>query len=321
VYYGWFNENTNRAYPFVKGTTANLPKEAIVDCGFVVGVLGDYEADVHDVHLESITRTGSNLFFQFIANSSTLFNRPILFTRAITDEDYVTEYIDSGPITLIGDTLTQTFTQIEEAACGEAAWYGFLTTGRLASLLTLLPGNGTLNFEPDELIVEPALVQNLTNSLISSLNVANSDRLRVTTSDDCTQIEWPFETGGIFVDARCLEGSVAFRPGFNVEISIDTTNNALLFSAVPGGGEGQPCTQVPIFEGEEPPEDSLFLEGGVACNEVLRSINGQGGPRFSFFPGTGVTIISVPESNTVVVDADLSGLVVCDTITDITETV
>lgn len=321
MYHNWFNENKFRSYPFVFETTATLPKATIVDCGFIIGVLGDYVVDENTVRLESITRTGSTLFFQFVADSSTLFDNPILFTRSISTEQYETEYVESGPIILSGDTLTQTFTQIEEAACGEGAWSGFLTTGDLGPLLELLPGNGTISFAADELIVEPALIQNLTDSLISSLNIANADRLRVTTPEDCTEIDWGFETGGIFVAARCLEGLVAFRPGYNCDVLIDKSNNVLTFSAVVGGGAGEPCEQVPLFEGEEAPEDSIFLEGGLACNEVLRSVNGQGGPRFSFISGTGVSISSIPEQNTVVIDADLSGLAVCDTITDSTEMV
>lgn len=176
-------------------------------------------------------------------------------------------------------------------------------------------------FEEDEAIVEPALVQNLTNALISSLNVANADRLRISTPEDCTEMSWPFETGGIFINARCLEGLVAFRPGYNCEILIDALNKALTFSAIESGGEGQPCDQVQLFPGEAPPEGSIFMEGGIACNEVLRSINGIGGARFTFFSGIGVSITSSPESNTVIVDADLSGISVCDTLTSNTEMV
>ena len=56
-----------------------------------------------------------------------------------------------------------------------------------------------------------------------------------------------------------------------------------------------------------------LLSGGLQCNEVLRSINGMGGPFFNILAGLGVSIVPEPDLHKVKVDVNMFGLSVCFT--------
>jgi len=200
-----------------------------------------------------------------------------------------------------------------ETCEGEPLWGGYLVTGRLADLLTVLPGDGEVTGAVGAGLVEPALVQNDANSYIGSVNVGNADRTRVDAPGDCPPLTWPHDTGEdvIFVNASCLRGDIRFKPGYNAIVRQESDTNLLIFGAEVGAGEGQPCDQVPLFDGEVPPAGSALLEGGPRCNEVIRSINGVGGKFAALLGGTGVTVTQLPASNKVVVDVNMGGLAAC----------
>lgn len=321
----FYNDNANRAYPFIKETVdqrppavpptiENLPDSIIVDCGFLMGLQSEFDPKIHDVFLQEIRREGSTFIYEFASNAPELIDQPILFSREAGTDDYQIEHVDNFNVPVVSDSVSDSVLEVGTEDCPpEPLWSGFLVSGKMPDLESLLPGNDTIERVDDGGTVEPALIQSLVGSYIDSFNLANNDRTRVDAPENCPPVTWPHAINQIFVQRECLRGPIRLKPGFNAEIIQRTFNNELTITAEVGGGEGEPCDQVPLFDGESPPVGgvSQLLEGGPLCNETIKSINGIGGKIMSLLAGRGVTITSVPSKNKVVVDVNMTGLAVC----------
>ncbi len=317
---GWFNDNRNRAFPFLKGTVAawnaasntieGLPNSVIVDAGFVAGLSAGFENGVHSIWLQQVYRVGSTFFFEFQSDAPGLFEQPIVFSRSASADEYEFEHTDN--FSPAADS-SETSESLSEGECDpEPLWSGYLVTGPLDDLVARLPANGSLTRTSGG-IIEPALVQNAAMSYVESINLANADRTRVDAPDGCPPVEWAYDVGQdvVHVNARCLRGDVRFKAGYNATVRQETGENQIIFGAEVGAGEGQPCDEVPLFAGEVPPDGSALLEGGPRCNDIVRSINGIGGQFGSLLSGTGVRITEVPDLHKIIVDVNMSQLAIC----------
>lgn len=313
----WFNENENRAYPFTvrsvdqppsgPTTVLNLPDALVVDCGFVAGPLSRFETKDHSVYLARVSRTGSVFSLEFQSNAPALLGTPLVFTRDVSDPDYSTSFEDSGFEGFSQSSLSDSQTG---RPCDEPLWSGFLVTGKMSEFALLLPSNGTIDRGTGGGVVEPALVQNLSESVVTRLAIANDDRTRAEAPPGCDAVVYPYPTGLIYVNADCVVGDVAFKPGFNSVVTQSLGDNSITLGAGVGRGEGEPCDTIPLFPGESPPDGSTLVEGGPRCNETIRSINGLGGPQVSIFAGAGVTVTPLPNENKLIIDVTLSGLAI-----------
>jgi len=312
----WFNENENRAYPFVhdQGATSPADTRLVVDAGFVANAKSRFKTGVHTVWLATVRRQGAFFHLDFTSNAPELFGLPLTFSRHVSDGDFASEFADSGTSGLSASSESGSSSDSENE-CDEPLWSGFLVTGRMAAFEELLPGDGELTVEAQ---VEPALVQNLSESFVSKFAVANADRTRVTPAIECGD-----QTVGddvIYVKSACVLGDVVFVPGYNASVRQNAQENSITLGAAVGAGAGEPCDTVPVYAGEQPPVSSTLLEGGPRCNEVVRSVNGVGGPQLNITAGRGVTVTSVPEDNKVIVNVNMSGLALCyDTLSERSE--
>lgn len=311
----FYDDNRNRAFPFVKHTVGvatpasgavtmrQLPHDFIVDCGFVLGPESKYIDDVHVIYLNRVYRSGSTVHYEFASTCPALTAFPLTFTRTLSDTNFAVEHVDSSGV-VTGD---------DGDSCREPLWSGYMVSGVMSSVSARIVDSGSVTRADGDAIVEPALLQNLNNSLLTSLELANGDRTRITSPEDCPATTWPYQTGVIHIGARCVKGDIKWKPGFNCVITQNSANNTITLSAAQQAGEGQPCAEVPLFVGESPQDGSTndLLSGGPLCNETLRSINGIGGPLFSLLRGAGVSIIPDPENNKIVVDVNLADLSVC----------
>lgn len=320
---GFYNQNANRAYPFLRGSVAQpddgpltlrqLPNGVVVDAGFVINCKGRFQDGTHTVYLNKLTRQGSAFYFEFASDAPGLFEIPLIFTRFVSDPDYAVEFVDSGDTGTSSSSISVSMVP----GCTEPAWSGFLVTGRLEELELLLPLDGVIERDGGS-TVEPALVQNLSETYVTKVGIANADRTRTVVSDGCPDVVFPYPTGGVYIYEPCLIGDLIFVPGYNAVLRQE--EQALVFGASVGAGAGEPCGIVPLFEDETPPDGSTLPEGGLRCNELLRSINGVGGRQFEISAGLGVTIAAVPEEHKIIVDVNMFGLVTCfDTISDVSE--
>lgn len=310
----WLNQNANRSFPFLKDsvgqsdgplTLTQLPDDIIVDAGFVMGPQSGFTNGEHRVYLNRLYRSGDFFYFEFETDAPYAHEALLTFTRHVDDADRLTEHLNSG------QTGTSVSGSTSEQDCDEPLWSGYLVTGSIASLVLLLPVDGAIAREDESAILEPALIQNLAESYVTSIALANDDRTRVTAPDDCDDVVFPYETGVVFVKERCLQGEILLKAGYNAIVRQEAGDNSLTFGAGVGRGEGEPCGELTLFDEEIPPDDSNLLTGGPQCNEVLRSVNGRGGRLFNLIASTGVTITPVPDENRLLIDVDMSGLALC----------
>jgi len=159
--------------------------------------------------------------------------------------------------------------------------------------------------------VEPATIQNMAGSYVRTVNVANAERTRSTKPDECRDHCWPFPLKKHYIACTCLEGVIRIKPGYNTNIYQEEYDNKLILEADPGAGEGPACGPVPLFAEEDAPRDRTTLDGGLTCDEVIRSINGVGKQFFAITGGAGVVVSAVPEQHKIVIDVDLHNLAAC----------
>jgi hypothetical protein len=324
----FFNDNINRTFPFRHATAGvgtpasgpvtmlQLPDELIADCGFVMGPESGFVEGIHSVFLFKVSRLNeSRVDFEFRCDSPALSDTPLIFSRNLTDPFYVREFVESDiPNPFPVSQSLSLSESIPFAECGEPFWSGYLVTGRLDQLANRLAiGQAITRTGDNQAVVEPALIQNLDQNQLVSLNIANADRTRADRPDDCPPNVWAFPTGIIYVNQECLQGDIRLRSGYNMALSQDKASNTIQFAAAVNAGAGQPCEQVKLFEEETPPigAGNNLLAGDYYCNEVLRTINGLAGPNLTLYAGTGVAITPNGEGTGLVIDINLVDLSLC----------
>lgn len=310
----YYSENTGRSYPFLSDTTgvvpfnstdtSTLPNEVIVDFGCTMGMDSAYIAGTHYVALRLVRRGSGTLTFRFVSNAPGLDGYALEFTFNSTDK-YRTVFADA---IVIGDVDSD-----PEACVSGDRWYGLMTCGDLEQFYddTAPTEDVILGSAADIPKIEPALVISLVGSYVRSINLANQDRTRATRPAGCTPYTWPFDTGGIFVNARCIDGDTLFMSGFNVNVR-KAEGNAIVLDAGVGDGLGEPGSEIPLSEEEVAPEGSSLLTGGPACGDLIRTINGVSAKDFTIDAGLGAKISLDPDNHLVEVDINMSQLSVCD---------
>jgi hypothetical protein len=325
----FFNDNVNRTFPFQwktagVGTPASgsvtmleLPDDFVADCGFIVGPESGFVEGIHTVFLYKISRVSSTqVDFEFRCDAPNLADSPLIFSRESSEAIYSTSYAESdNPNPFPSSQSLSLSESILSPECGEPYWSGYLVTGRLESVFSLLGVGDTITrTSTNEAVVEPALIQNMDQSQLVSVSLGNADRTRDKwDSINCAPNQWPFPTGEIFISSDCLQGDIRLRAGYNTVIRQNKITNTIEFAAVEGAGEGQPCGEIKLFPEEQPPIDSTngLLDGDFRCNDTLRTINGIQGPKLTLYGGVGVSVLPDPSNNRVIVDINLVDLSIC----------
>lgn len=315
---GFFSDNEGRMYPFqpfgaIRGqytTTLDteflLPNPTIVDFGSVFGPEAGYDPTEHKIWLQSVSRAGTTLTFEFRTNVPALSDSALIFTRQITDAAYSHEFADADIVPGSSASLGE--------LCGPAViWDGFLVTGDLTDLLELLPGDGELVANSvNDMVIEPGCIQDLGNGFIRSINLANAPRLIAPPADDCSSLSSFTVSREIVVNATCLQGVLKLKEGFNVSIQQDQAENSITIGAGVGDGLGEPCEEVPLDSSETQQPGSKLLSGGPTCGEIITSINGLPGPLINIRGGSGVVV--EPDSEVphkLLVNVNFRGLALC----------
>jgi hypothetical protein len=259
------------------------------------------------VYLSKLRRVSNSLYFEFATTCPDLSGVVLTFTRNINDDEYQTEFTDSGTE---GLSLSYSTSGSLAATCYQPGWFGYMVSGPLAAIATILPSSGTVTGTVADCIVEPALIRSMYKAAVTSINLANDDRTRYSSPDGCAAVSWPYPVDIIFVNSRCLLGNVLLQSGYNTNLKQNDRDNAIVFNANVGAGDGQPCGEIPLFSGETGSPDSGLLSGGTACGETIQTINGVSRSNFTIQAGTGVQIESVPNENKLVIDINLAGTAV-----------
>jgi len=295
----FFDENLNRSFPFVTNTDAELPHDIIVDCGFTMGLYSNVDPS-NEVRLKSIELASSIRTFTFVCSKYE--GIPLKFHVGLGDK-FATIYSDSDL----------------ETSCRPPIWSGYIIVADPAKITS------NLNFV-ERPLVEPALIHNLSGSYINDFNLANHDRTRakapaVTGSIDEDNPCGPYAIPDVnLVRARCVQGNIWLKEGYNCQITQNANNNSITIAARRGYGEGEPLAEVPLDNHElaDIPVDEHGcpiqpLSGGPWCKDTLRSINGLGGPILNLMAGPGVSVTADPDlsKHKIVVNVNMLGLVKC----------
>lgn len=311
----WFVDNASRAFPFVMGAVGNpdgtalqvaLPLYAIVDAQLLFGPTVAFDTAANRVYLASVSRDGNDLDFTWRYNATSdllLSDRLIVMTVTASDAHQVVT-ASYGIPTSGGLDCTD-----------DISWELQLVFGPLLSRLDEWIADGeTIDAVDDEVYFEPGCIQSLYRQHVRSINLANAARTRAEADEDCEALDWPLDAQDYYVQQTCLNGNLRFQEGFNSSIEVNAAANRIIFNARPGAGRGEVCEEPAITPDEMPPANRSTLDGGLRCDEVLRSLNGISGKSLPFLAGTGVQVEAVPNENKLIVTVGVGSSAGCRSI-------
>ncbi len=316
----WLNDNQFRDYPFIlrveplaettvsdslsAASLFHLPQSVILDFGAVMDIDAGFDDSVgHCVYLHSVSRYADVFTFKLRTTAESATNHELVFTRELTAAEYEITHAESSTINAEPFDPTDCATH--------SRWSGFLVTGRMTDLAAILANDEELYADDSLWQIEPARIQNLARAYLRSITLANAPRARAAVPDQCSE-SVAIEPDTVIVNARCVNGAIRWKEGYNCAIRQDNNNNAIIIGAGVGVGAGVPCEEIPLYAGEAPPEGSRFLSGGPGCDEVIKSINGVSGANISIIPGAGFRIEpSAEDPHTLVIDRSLDDFAYC----------
>jgi hypothetical protein len=185
---GFYNDNMFRAYPFVReNPIANeaAVDAAIVDAGFILGPEVRYNSNTDKIFLSMVSYEGGSIIFGFsilrqCAGEYTDYGG-IVFSQNAFAPEFSPARLEAETTKLCinkfgdKDHPPAPTTQVEiDEVIKDTVIDGFLITGNLETLRGLLAGGGTLSIGYR---LEPARVQNLNNTRVSSICVSNVKRV------------------------------------------------------------------------------------------------------------------------------------------------
>lgn len=324
---GFYNENENRDWPFLDRPgpldytdpdeetegflpLVEIPQEAIVDFGAIMAVDSEFDASSdHYVYLRRIARDGTTVVYDFRTNAPGAAGERCIFRRDLGDEEFLCEWVDSEPIT--DDSGFSSSSSAAVVVCTEVRkWQAFLVTGRFLALEEALADGAEITFPRGLWQVEPSRIQNLSDSYVRSLNIANFDRIRASGTEECDSLGG--DTRETIVQDTCVQGPVRFKEGYNCAIRQESRSNTLFFGAGVGAGLGEPCGEIPLTDDEEAPEGSPFLSGGPSCRQLVTAINGVTGRNLVIVGGPGFQVApSEDDEHTLIIDRNLADFAAC----------
>ena len=292
---GWYDENMGRSFPLLADTVdVRLPdgtfpvepsgadnlrylsNRVLVDFGSIIGPDAGYDDATDVVYLYRVARDEGLFTFEFRSTAAGLDGLSLIFCRDIDEERFAVERVDA--------------TDEDEECPAASIWSGYLVTGDLAPLRALLPEDVHDISGDETFAVEPTLSRNLGLSSLDAIHLANGERTLASTPPGCREPCYDYERKDVYIQATCLQGPLRFQEGYNNAIVQNSNEGSLTFAARSGAGEGEPCGEVSLFEGEEPPQGSSLLTGGHTCDETIRSINGVNKRLFAIIGGNKVAV-------------------------------
>lgn len=313
----FYNRNLFRAYPLRLGAT--VPNDLIVDFGcWFLGV--NNVGENRSFYLRYIRRVGTTIEFVFNNDTAEADDKYLIFTFSTTDSKYKTVFAVDSAITeseVTNAGIASLVHSRDTSVCGQQALFeGYLVLGDPAAVAALLDevesaGLALVELAEGTCPVELSTIVNESAFQLQVVGVANKDRTRYLQPTSCREPCWDHAIADNYVVDSCVNGELIFADGYNVSVSQISDTNTILFTAAVGSGLGQQSVDVPLFTGEAPPNGFTTLSGGYRCCEVVRSINGTGGPIFQLKEGDGVRITTYPNLNRIVVDMNFHDLAAC----------
>lgn len=331
---GFYFDNMFRAYPFLDKTMGmELPEDTILDFNCFILSEVNFVATASKVWLYKINREGNYFTFSFACDASGLSNKLLEFTKTLDDKEIAYAFSSIEENTNLAD-LNEGYSSEFECA-NTVVWEGYIILGNLNKIASIISEGETV-YDYDKLTqIEPSLVIDSQKNSIKSINIANKIADMVTTPEGCSESsEAPLSSSlssdsgyysNIVPYQTCISGDVSFSNGYSCDVAISTVGNYVNFTPDAfGSTKGKFCgNEAGVkYASQLTPgirsgvahtlhAGSVLYSGGPACPDTLKSINGISGKRLWILAGTGITIAENPQSNSLAVQATLSGLAVC----------
>jgi len=294
----FLNQNERIAYPLIQGDSqallpsGDLPKECLVDAGFMLGLDSQFDPLLHNVTLRSIEVTATEVMLRFVSDATGLTGYSWIFSFSPAAPFGCSVYSDMTP-------------DVGGPASPDKGW-GYATVGHLDRIAARGIGLYTLITPPR---VEPALLQSLVKTFARSVAVGNTKRL---CPDECCGSSSSLPSADGYIFASGLIGDLRFREGFNMRLSVNLPRNLIEFRAVAGGGSGKTCEDV-IVDGPGP-EGFKKDDGSLCgtCAKFVRSVNGLSSPsgHLQLIGAAATTVI--PDKNNHLVTVKMESNRECD---------
>jgi len=316
----WYNENASRDYPFINrafpievamypGSSSaapdriELPQGVVLDFGAIMSPSANY-GDDDTVYLDSIQRDGGQFTFRFHTTAVGGDQYELRFTRQLSALENKIDWKDAK---LFGTAPSG------DAVCDtDVVWNGYLVTGDMTLLAPLISDGERLYFAENLWRIEPSRIQNLKDSYVRAVHLANSPRTLTEVPEGCSESSSSAENTDVIVQATCIDGDIKFKEGYNCTIRQDIISNSIIIGAGVGVGEGEPCDEVPLYDDETAPADSPYLSGGPGCGSILKALNGVTGRNITLLPGPGIRITPDPVvTNQLVISKAIKDFIAC----------
>jgi hypothetical protein len=310
--------------------TPGLPHATIVDFGAIMSIGSGFLEEEHWVYLHSVRRQGSYLRFLF---RDTKTDEWLVFHRHIHAAEFTSSWEASVPDPAEVPWPNESSSSLESSSpssssssvaapfaleeCSEPQWEGFLVTGLLTEIVSLVNDGETIIFDYRIWVIEPTRVQSLYKSFVRTINLANRQRTLVTPADRCVPSSSSLSDTAdqVWANQLCMQDHLEFKAGFNCTIRQEDVANAIVIDGTPGGGGdgvGQNCEDFRLYHGEAKPGGGDYYTGGPTCGDIVKTINGKGGRRLRIHAGPGFKISTDPTNQSrLIVDAALDDFALC----------
>ena len=247
--------------------------KGIVDAGFIMGLDSGFRAAANNVTLYALVMTPTDISFDFRSDASGLSGFRWLFTFSLTDPFGCTQY----------QKVTKISTGLEFDELGEA----YVVSGDFEKLIAGITVGVHIVADDNEgrpLYVEPARIHSLVDTYARGISVADSRRScpEACCTSSSSSSSGPVVQDSAFVQAAGLQGAIDFMAGWNSVIQLDEVNNAIVFGAEIGAGDGPQCVNgcwinyLVDEQGLRVDTGNSKMGGCDDCGAFIRSINGQG---------------------------------------------
>lgn len=298
-------ENLGRAYPLVDSTNHAWIFSTLADASITVRPSAKYTHGKHKINVFAVGQltstqatllgdTGATYFIAMTCTAAPLRSEVLLFTFDANLPRY-TE-IDAR-VVLLSQFMNIVFgvSAVSATAASTAAkWEGYIVLGDY----TELPVSPTMLSPTPHL--EPARVLNTVEEATQNGRtfVYNKVSTQYQSPNGCAAAAIPpdFATGDYVLAYGPIIGEFRIAGGHSTRVFQNTSARVITISADRSGGEaGRVCTVVP------PGPDLDDTDTSPRCDEVLRSINGIGGPVISVSALSSVEIGRHPSQHRLII--------------------
>lgn len=282
----WYNENQLRDWPFVAGS--DIPREIVADMGLTSNANGDGTSGCLLNLVERLT-SAVRLTFRIHAGLT------VTFTIPDGTPEYSTIWSDRPNPVAAFDTCATPESVV-----------GFLVLGSLPSLHALVPSVGsryeTLNY------LEPAVVDLIETRHVQSISLGNASRRLSPAFAQCDAEPYtrpanyriPARNGdgytSVAMDFECIRGDISLKPGYSCDIAQSDSAKSFTISAVEDADMGVACEEIALDATEQAILASgQTISGLQNCSDIVKAINGVGGPHLVIKGRNGVEVVTTAE--------------------------